>query len=162
MGFGAGMCAQGHDHCLSPTHQASFHPWEATKQNNSLDVQHRSSNNQPLRVPPHTARVEQHKPTAQNDLNMSQSLQGTGFQADAGLRQSGMAPKSCFWWSCSQEDQNTCTCSLQREEDRKTQQKRWVCMDTLPDQAVREQRTGASGFLYRKVLLLEQGWGRCY
>lgn len=154
-GLGAGMCAQGHNHCLSPTHEASFYPWEARRQTRFLGVQHRSLNKQPLRVPPYTARVEQHKPTPQNDLNTSLSLQGTGFQAAAGLGQSGMSPKSCFWWSCSQEDQDTCTCSLQREEDRKTQQKRRFCWDALPDQAVREQKTGASGFLYRKVLLLE-------
>lgn len=145
------------------THVASSNPREAEKQTHFLDVQHRSFNKQPLRVPPHTARVEQHKPTPQNDLNACLSLQGTGFQAVAGLEQSEMAPEvqhgACFWWSCTQEDQNTCTCSLWREEDGQIQEKRQFCWDTLPDQAVRKQRTGASVFLYMKSLAARIGLG---
>lgn len=76
------------------THVASSNPWEATKQTHFLDVQHRSFNKQPRRVPPLTARVEQQKPTPQNELNACLSLQGTGFQAVAGLEKSGMAPNS--------------------------------------------------------------------
>lgn len=69
-GFGAGVCSRT-QHCLSPAYIASSNPWEATKQTHFLDVWHRSFNKQPLRVPPHTAPVEQGKPTPQNDLNMS-------------------------------------------------------------------------------------------
>lgn len=116
------------------THVASSNPWEATKQTHFLDVQHRGFNKQPLGVPPQHSQAQQHKPTPLHDLSTSLSLQGTASQAAAVLGQSGMAPKSCSWWSCSQEDQNTCTCSLQREEDRKTTQKRQFCWGTLPDQ----------------------------
>lgn len=146
----------------------SPHAWQAVtlgkkkKNQHFLHVQSRSFNKYNLwESSPHTAQIELRKPTSQNDLNTCLPLQGIVFQAAAGSEQSETAPElragSLLLVAVHPRGRKTCTFSLQREEDRKMQERRQLCWDTLPDQAIRKQRIGASDFLYmrRKDSLLE-------
>lgn len=141
------------------THRASYNSWE--EKNKTIFCTFRVEALTKLWVQSHRARTKPHKPTPQSDVNVCLSLQGIVCQEAAGLEQ--LETPAELWAGSmllvamhprGQKILHVLSSDGRRE---KNAGKKAAMLGTLPAQAIRTWRTGASDFLYmrRKGLLLD-------